>query len=104
MLRRITSKLSIRNFNSFAVLRSASKPKVELEENIPGFREPAQVPTDYELAVGLERYELLKTLKGEDPWEDLHPIEITKKGTVKEPIHVTGVDVERYIGCTGALN
>jgi cytochrome c oxidase subunit 5b len=72
-----------------------------LEKTIQGFRTPGVVATDYEISSGLERYELLKTLQGQDPWTDLHPIEITKKGTIKEPILVTGVDVERYIGCTG---
>jgi cytochrome c oxidase subunit 5b len=75
-----------------------------LENNIPGFRKPGAVATDYEIAAGLERYELLKTLRGEDPWKDLHPIEITEKGTVKKPIIVTGSDVERYIGCTGLID
>jgi hypothetical protein len=83
---------------------TAPKPKVELESNIPGFRKPGAVATDYEIAAGLERYELLKTLKGEDPWKDLHPIEITEKGTVKKPIIVTGSDIERYIGCTGSIS
>ena len=34
---------------------------------------------------------MLKALRGEDPWEDLHPINITAKGTVKNPIIVKGV-------------
>ena len=46
---------------------------------------------------------MLKELKGEDPFEDINPILITQKGTAKNPIIVTGVDEERYIGCTGAL-
>jgi cytochrome c oxidase subunit 5b len=70
---------------------------------MPGFRKPTVIATDYEVAVGLERYELLKNLRGEDPWEDLHPIQITKLGTVKDPIIVRGIDDERYIGCTGEV-
>lgn len=37
----------------------------EISTEIPGFRESGMVPTDYEVAAGLERYELLKKLKGE---------------------------------------
>jgi cytochrome c oxidase subunit 5b len=72
-----------------------------LSSEIPGFRESGQIATDYEVASGLERYELLKKLKGEDPWEDLHPITFKEKGTVKNPIEIKGIDEERYIGCTG---
>ena len=41
-------------------------------------------------------------LAGQDPWADLQPIVQTHMGTKSSPIHVTGVDPERYIGCTGA--
>nr|KAJ3418586.1 ATP-binding mismatch repair protein [Polyrhizophydium stewartii] len=75
--------------------------KVALEENVPGFREPGRVPTNYELASGAERFELLKQLKGEDPWEDLHPIVLTERGTVAKPTVVRGIDPERYVGCSG---
>jgi cytochrome c oxidase subunit 5b len=102
MLRRF-ARLS-RSFTTTPLVRSTPPSKVELQESIPGFRKPGVVATDYEVAAGLERYELLKTLKGEDPWTDLHPIEIKEKGTVKNPILVTGVDSERYIGCTGFKN
>jgi cytochrome c oxidase subunit 5b len=81
-----------------------SNEDVKLSEEMPGFRAPGAVATDYEIASGLERYELLKTLKGEDPWTDLHPINITALGTPKKPIIVTGIDPERYIGCTGKFD
>jgi len=94
-----------RAFSVSRTLMSGTKPTPKsdavLSESIPGFREPGAVATDYEVASGLERYELLKKLRGEDPWDDLHPIKITEKGTVKTPIVVKGVDDERYIGCTG---
>ena len=78
-------------FGSTSTTPAASgDSKVVLQETIPGFREPGVIATDYEVAAGLERYELLKTLRGEDPWEDLHPINITAKGTVKNPIIVRG--------------
>jgi hypothetical protein len=101
MLRRLV-RFPIRSFTTTPFARSGPPAqKVKLEETIPGFRKPGAVATDYEIAAGLERYELLKTLKGEDPWTDLHPIEIKQKGTVASPIVVTGSDPERYIGCTG---
>ncbi|KAK5669592.1 hypothetical protein BDV3_003691 [Batrachochytrium dendrobatidis] len=81
---------------------TASTPKdVVLEERVPGFREPDQIATNYELSAGVERYEYLKMLKGEDPWEDLQPIVLTEAGTIKKPIIVRGIDPERYVGCTG---
>ncbi|KAJ3255924.1 Cytochrome c oxidase subunit 4 [Boothiomyces macroporosus] len=108
LVKRISSNfLKCRQFSAISFLRNAAhtpttgKSNVKLEETIPGFRAPGAVATDYEIATGLERYELLKGLKGEDPWEDLHPIEITALGTTKKPIEVKGTDVERYIGCTG---
>lgn len=77
-------------FGSTTPSTSTSTSKVALSEEIPGFRESGAVPTDYEVSTGLERYELLKALRGEDPWEDLHPINITAPGTVKNPIIVKG--------------
>jgi hypothetical protein len=78
-------------FGSTTPSTTTKDSKVVLEDSIPGFREPGVVATDYEVAAGLERYELLKALRGEDPWEDLHPINITAKGTVKNPIIVRGL-------------
>ena len=77
--------------------------KEPAHQEMPGFRSPGTIATNYEISTGLERYELLKELKGEDPYEDLHPILITEKGTAKNPIIVRGIDEERYIGCTGYI-
>ncbi|KAH6579423.1 hypothetical protein BASA50_006699 [Batrachochytrium salamandrivorans] len=98
-----------RSFSLASFLRQASptltpassSKDVVLEEQVPGFREPGQIPSNYEIASGLERYEYLKLLKGEDPWEDLQPIVLTEAGTMKKPIIVRGIDPERYVGCTG---
>ncbi len=79
------------------LLRGSSEPPPP----IPGFRAPGQVATNWEIATGAERYEYLKQLQGQDPWEDLKPIILSEPGTVKKPIVVRGVDPERYIGCTG---
>ncbi|TPX38979.1 hypothetical protein SeMB42_g06533 [Synchytrium endobioticum] len=68
---------------------------------IPGYRAPGEVATNWELATGNERYEYLAKLAGQDPWEDLHPIVQTQMGTKSNPVVVKGVDPERYIGCTG---
>lgn len=40
----------------------------QANNEIPGFREPGVVATDYEIATGTERYELLEKLEGRDPW------------------------------------
>ena len=87
-----------RRLFSMPMLRGSS----EGPPPIPGFRAPGQVATNWELATGAERYEYLKKLKGEDPWEDLNPIILNEPGTLKKPIIVSGVDPERYIGCTGS--
>lgn len=46
-----------------------------------------QVPTDIEQATGLERFELLMKLKGEEAFS-LEPLEVARMGTVSEPIMV----------------
>ncbi|KAI9205360.1 cytochrome c oxidase subunit VB-domain-containing protein [Polychytrium aggregatum] len=67
----------------------------------PGFSREGAISTNYEVATGAHRYEYLTYLKGEEPWEDMHPIYLEKAGTVKEPIVLRGVDPVRYIACTG---
>ncbi|KAJ3168793.1 Cytochrome c oxidase subunit 4 [Irineochytrium annulatum] len=68
---------------------------------IPGYREEGQFATNWELATGVERYEYLKRLKGEDPWPEMNPVEIKAAGTKKNPIVIRGNDPEFYVGCTG---
>lgn len=46
-----------------------------------------QVPTDIEQATGLERFELLMKLKGEEAFS-LEPLEVTRMGTVQDPVMV----------------
>jgi len=81
-------------------VRESDLDNVEFD-SLPGFREAGQVPTNYEVAAGPERYEYLKKLAGEEPWEEMYPIYLSAKGTVQKPILVEGVDPERYIGCSG---
>jgi len=46
-----------------------------------------EVPTDLEQATGLERFELLMKLKGEEAFS-MEPLEVTRLGTPAEPIEV----------------
>ncbi|GAA5832396.1 hypothetical protein JCM11251_006436 [Rhodosporidiobolus azoricus] len=59
-----------------------------------------EVPTDFEQSTGLERFELLHKLKGEEAFS-LEPLEVTRLGTVADPIKVFSLDHTRIIGCTG---
>ncbi|KAK4055897.1 hypothetical protein OIO90_003154 [Microbotryomycetes sp. JL221] len=59
-----------------------------------------QVPTDYEQATGLERFELLMKLKGEEAFS-LEPLQVERMGTPQSPIEVFSLDHERIVGCTG---
>ena len=68
---------------------------------IPGFRAPGQIPTNWELAAGKERYEYLHQLAGTDPFPDMQPIYLDSRPTTKNPFIVRGSDPERYVGCTG---
>ncbi len=88
---------------SFLTLTATPTPPVTpvTPAQIPRYRAPGQIATNWELATGAERAEYLAKLAGQDPWEDLHPITLTEPGTTANPIIVKGVDPERYIGCTG---
>lgn len=46
-----------------------------------------EVPTDIEQATGLERFELLHKLKGEEAFS-LEPLQVDRLGTLAEPIMV----------------
>ncbi|KAJ3296896.1 Cytochrome c oxidase subunit 4 [Borealophlyctis nickersoniae] len=126
--RAVSTRAAQRSFSSVSVLRqgelptacyrkqkpgriSATPTKPESKEDadtidvftteIPGYRAPGQVPTNWEIAAGKERYEYLMRLKGEEPWPDMLPLYIDAKGTTKNPIIITGSDPEKYVGCTG---
>jgi hypothetical protein len=43
---------------------AAPQPASDLAKDVPGFRSPGVVATDYELASGTERFELLEKLEG----------------------------------------
>ncbi|KAI9015095.1 cytochrome c oxidase subunit VB-domain-containing protein [Gaertneriomyces semiglobifer] len=94
-----------RSFGVLSSVRQATTPSTTAQGQSlttpPGFRAPGQIPTDWEVATGAERYELLKRLAGEEPWEDLQPVYLAQRPTKKNPAVITGVDPERYIACTG---
>ncbi|KAK4047389.1 hypothetical protein OIV83_005436 [Microbotryomycetes sp. JL201] len=82
----------------------ASSVRVLSEHSEPVIQGPGgkagEVPTDYEQATGLERFELLMKLKGEEAFS-LEPLQVERMGTVASPIEVFSLDHERIVGCTG---
>ncbi len=100
---------SRRLFSSLSLIRAqqppTTAPQVPLDNNhtdIPGFRQPGEIASNYELAMGKERYEHLQRLQGvENPWVTTGPIVVTAKGTVENPIVVKGIDPVYYVGCSG---
>ena len=58
------------------------------------------MPTDLDQATGLERFELLMKLKGEDAFS-VEPLEVIRMGTLVDPITVFSLDNTRILGCTG---
>ncbi|KAJ3226948.1 Cytochrome c oxidase subunit 4 [Clydaea vesicula] len=96
-----SSFASIRRLSTNSILRASAGKKGTVEPEIPGFRAPGEIPTNYELATGTERYEYFKKLEGEDPWADLKPIHLSVKPTKHNPVIIKGIDPVRYIGCTG---
>ncbi|KAI8873237.1 cytochrome c oxidase, partial [Ramicandelaber brevisporus] len=66
----------------------------------PGTADSNHIPSNFDQATGLERYEMMAELEGRKPW-DIDPIVPAKIGTAKEPIVVESVDDFRLIGCSG---
>ncbi|KAJ7494760.1 cytochrome c oxidase subunit VB-domain-containing protein [Mycena galericulata] len=60
-----------------------------------------EVPTDFEQATGLERFELLGEMEGIDVFDET-PLDASRVGTKKDPIMVLSYDPVRTIGCTGS--
>ncbi|GAA5864662.1 hypothetical protein JCM8547_008264 [Rhodosporidiobolus lusitaniae] len=79
-----------------------SLPRLSAQEPLiqgPGGK-TGEVPTDFEQATGLERFELLHKLKGEEAFS-LEPLEVPRLGTLADPIKVFSLDRTRIVGCTG---
>ncbi|KNC96693.1 cytochrome c oxidase polypeptide IV [Spizellomyces punctatus DAOM BR117] len=86
---------------AFSLESLTVKPSREADWYLPaGFRQEGELAANYELAAGNERYEYLKRLLREEPWEDMRPLVMIRRGTPKDPIIIQGIDPERYIGCT----
>ncbi|KAJ7931551.1 cytochrome c oxidase subunit VB-domain-containing protein [Mycena leptocephala] len=60
-----------------------------------------EVPTDFEQATGLERFEMLGEMEGIDVFDET-PLDSSRVGTKKDPIMVLSYDPVRTIGCTGS--
>ncbi|KAF7374869.1 hypothetical protein MSAN_00373000 [Mycena sanguinolenta] len=60
-----------------------------------------EVPTDFEQATGLERFEMLGEIMGIDVFDET-PLDSSRVGTKKDPIMVLSYDNHRVIGCTGS--
>ncbi|KAJ3206154.1 hypothetical protein HDU83_000917 [Entophlyctis luteolus] len=91
-------------FVSVSARALAAKPSTDVDPYnvpIPGYRAPGQIAHNWELATGNERYEYVKRLAGEEPWEDMQPYILKAKPTAQNPFVVTGSDPEKYLGCTG---
>ncbi|BGP17772.1 Cytochrome c oxidase subunit 4 [Rhodosporidiobolus nylandii] len=71
---------------SFATSLRALSDHVEPTLQGPGGK-TGEVPTDFEQATGLERFELLHKLKGEEAFS-LEPLEVPRLGTLSDPIMV----------------
>ncbi|QKX53537.1 uncharacterized protein TRUGW13939_00616 [Talaromyces rugulosus] len=70
------------------------------DDLLPPGSKPGSVPTDIEQATGLERLELIGKMQGIDVF-DQRPLDASRKGTLENPILVTGGGDEQYAGCTG---
>ncbi|WWD17101.1 hypothetical protein CI109_101538 [Kwoniella shandongensis] len=93
----VSSQLNVARAFSMSAIRSAGHGPPQLLG--PG-AQPGKVPTDEEQSTGLERFELLGKLEGVDVF-DMKPLEVTRLGTVDDPIAVYSLFPERQVGCTG---
>ncbi|KAK6909691.1 cytochrome c oxidase subunit 5b [Kwoniella mangroviensis CBS 10435] len=94
--RPIVAQQPLRAF-SVSVNRSAGHGPPQLLG--PGAK-AGEVPTDEAQSTGIERFELLGKLEGVDVF-DMKPLEITRLGTIENPIPVYSLYPQRQVGCTG---
>ncbi|KAJ5307666.1 hypothetical protein N7476_008322 [Penicillium atrosanguineum] len=81
--------------------KSLSFDEIKSEDDlIPPGAKPGTIPTDYVQATGLERLELIGKMQGIDIF-DMRPLDASRKGTLENPIIVSGAGDEQYAGCTG---
>jgi len=62
---------------------------------------PGVVPTDFDQATGLERFELLGEIEGINVFDE-GPLDSSRLGTKKDPLLVLSYATERIVGCTGS--
>ncbi|KIY44047.1 COX5B-domain-containing protein [Fistulina hepatica ATCC 64428] len=63
---------------------------------------PGEIPTNFEQATGVERFELLGQLQGTNVFDVDSPLDSSRVGTKKDPILVPSLDTMRIVGCTGS--
>merc|ERR1712072_211687 len=94
--RALPQRLATRTFAASAFQRAGGGPPKMIPEGAP----EGTVPTEMNQATGLERFELLSKLNGEDPFF-MAPLQVEHMGTKANPITVKSLDHDRIIGCTG---
>ncbi|KAK4689299.1 cytochrome c oxidase subunit 5b, partial [Tremellales sp. Uapishka_1] len=82
---------------SISAIRTAGHGPPQLLGDGP---KAGEVSTDDEQATGLERFELLGKKEGIDVF-DMKPLDMTRLGTMSEPIAIYSLFPERLVGCTG---
>lgn len=70
------------------------------KDTLPSKPVEGRIPTILEQATGIEKFELLKKIAGEEAF-DLEPLDASRMGTLKDPIIVKSLEKTRLIGCTG---
>ncbi|KAJ7650231.1 cytochrome c oxidase polypeptide IV [Roridomyces roridus] len=97
LVARAAIRPSLRSFSTTLRASSDAKPPSIFG---PGGK-VGEVPTDFEQATGLERFELLGEMEGVDVFDET-PLDSSRVGTKKDPIRVLSYDHTRIIGCTGS--
>jgi len=92
------SYVTVKALSTSAIRRSDHGPTPPILVG-PGAKAGA-VPTDFEQATGLERFELLHKLQGEEAF-DMNPLQVDYMGTLEKPVPVWSLDSYRIVGCTG---
>ncbi|KAF9030963.1 COX5B-domain-containing protein [Hymenopellis radicata] len=89
---------ALRAFSSSAMVASGHGPAPPIIVG-PGVKD-GEVPTAYDQATGLERFQLLGDIAGTNVF-DQEPLDSSRVGTKANPIMVPATATSRIIGCTG---
>ncbi|CAO1615345.1 unnamed protein product [Sympodiomycopsis kandeliae] len=98
VLRTQAASSSVRCLSTSAIRRSDDHHAPIIQG--PGGK-TGEIPSDYEQATGLERFELMGRMEGVDVF-DQKPLQSDRIGTLKNPIIVNSLFPSRVIGCTGS--